>query len=275
MRKFAESDGRISSSADSPPFPSERKINTLTSDGSLARMSYVKSENEDIKDENSSSVSPLLHLVCDALGKSNIDERSNAPKDELFFDPFTNDTINDDNFIVHKVLMNGNDLLDDLPVTNNLMISRSFEEREENLLSTVIEEEHEQDSLEEFIKHETECGCQSSATGSANSYGEKETCCNSIKGPENDHHKRCTAPSNHLPQESVEVMFEINDGQEKEKQFSCGGDTNVCANGGNKKYDLLQDHDQLKTESKKEKVDNGKEETLSDIFFSPFLLFWQ
>lgn len=270
-RKFTESDGRISSSADSPPFPSERKINTLTSDGSLARMSFHEKSENMIEDE-SSSVSPLLHLVCDALGKSSMnDELSTAPKDELLYDPFTTDIINDDNFIVHKVLINGNDLLDNnSPGTNNLMINRSsFEEREENLLSTVIEEEHEQDSLEEFIKHETECGCQSSATTSANAYGEKgESCCNSVKGPENENHKRCTA-FNQLAQQNVEGKCEINDGQEKEKQFGRSDDSYVCTNGGSKKCDLLQYHDQLMASEKEEKV-NGKEEKLSLTFFLTF-----
>ena len=227
------------------------------------------------------STSPLLHLVCDALGcESSVDDNSIVPKDELLFDPFANDATNDhvDNFIVHKVLMNGHDLLDDeLPgVANNLLITSrsSFEEREENLLSTVIEEEQEQDSLEEFIKHETECGCpQSSINGSSGNGGGIGNHCN---GRESGDLKKCYDQVSMEKMKANEKLDEKNifkrfdgDGDEVDGSKDGTDESNdgVCdSKGGRQKSgcDLLHDHDQLKMEKRNvtegigEKVDDGK-----------------
>lgn len=277
----SESDGRTSSSA-SPPFPSERKINNLASNGSLPMSHDISHE------KPSKSISPLLHLVCDALDRSKVDE-SIAPKDELLFDPFASDTTNDDNFVVHKVLMNGNDLLDDLTIANSLMIpSRSLDEREENLLSTVIEEEHEQDSLEEFIKHETECGCQSSGTiNGTNPNADGGNCCSSNKsGLENDPKKGSKINHEDSGEERNEKLVEVPHEEKISDVVGSNDDERngyVFANGGRQKCDLLHDHDEDHSERRmmvmmmmdgKEKVDaidGGKKDTFSAYYsFSPF-----
>lgn len=282
-----ESDGRVSSSGESSshhPFPCERKINKLNSNGVKMNGNGVKTIESESTQKQKTSTSPLLHLVCDALGcESNVDDNSIVPKDELLFDPFANDATNDhvDNFIVHKVLMNGHDLLDDglSGVANNLLITSrsSFEEREENLLSTVIEEEQEQDSLEEFIKHETECGCpQSSINGSSDNGLSGGGIGNHCNGRESGDLKKC------YDQVSMEKM-KVNEKLDKKnifKRFDGDGDEvdgskdgtdesndGVCGSkGGRQKSgcDLLHDHDQLKMEKRNvtegigEIVDDGK-----------------